>query len=139
MQSLFESKFNTPLSHKQLKTLLRRIRPLIAETKSSEDLTYALAKRVGLINLTDKINRLVILEELVHKSIEGSPHEVQTAKGTAITINKKDFTLALNALKEIRNEVGKETNETINCPVIIGDSVPPNHPDYQELETDEDL
>jgi hypothetical protein len=137
--ALFEDKFNSSITYKQLKSLLRKLRPVIAETQASEELTYELAKKVGLISLTQKVNRLMALEDLFQKAVEGSPFEVQTARGTAITINKKDFTVALNALKSIRDEVGKETTESINCPIVIGDSEPPNHPDFQELESDEDL
>jgi hypothetical protein len=139
MQSIFESKFNSPLSHKQLKDLLKKIRPIIEETQASEELTYELAKKIGLISLTQKVNRLMVLEDLVHKSIEGSPHEVHTAKGTSLIINKKDFAVALNAIKQIRDEVGKDSNQQTSYVIQIGDSSPPDHEDYQELETDEGL
>lgn len=137
--ALFEDKFNSQITYKQLKSLLRKLKPVIAETQASEELTYELAKRVGLISLTAKVNRLMALEDLFQKAVEGSPFEVQTARGTAITIHRKDFTVALNAIKSIREECKEETTESINCPVIIGNSEPPNHPDYQELESDEDL
>lgn len=139
MQALYENKFGLPITERQLKALLKKIRKDNNENPLTEELTFELAKSVGLINLTSKVNRIMNLEDIANKSIHGDPHEFHTSRGTAITIHKKDFPTAINAIKAIKDEVGKDENTQSTYVIQIGDSVPPNHEDYQELPGDDDL
>lgn len=139
MQALFLDKFGHGITYKQLKSLLKKLRPQIEDTKASEELTFELAKRVGLITLTEKVNRIMMLEEIARKALYGDPHEVQTARGTIVVVNKKDFSTSINAIKSIKEESASEAGTQSTYIVQIQDAIPPNHANYQSLESDEDL
>jgi hypothetical protein len=139
MQALFLSKFGHEITYKQLKALLKKLRPQIEATNASEELTFDLAKRTGLITLTEKVNRIMMLEDIARKALNGDPHEVQTARGTIVVVNKKDFNTSITAIKAIKEEAASDVANQSTYIVQIQDATPPTHEDYQSLETDEDL
>lgn len=139
IQALYESKFNSIITDTQLRDLLHKLKSSIDKTKDSEALTLELARNLGLVTLSEKINRIIALEDIANKCINGDPHEIQTSRGEVVVINKKDFSTAINAIKAIKEEVGVSDNQQSTYVIHIGDAVPPKTSDYEELEGDDEL
>ncbi|WP_427162618.1 hypothetical protein ACQFX9_14345 [Aliinostoc sp. HNIBRCY26] len=137
INSVFLDKFGYEISEEQLKLTISSSLNKIRELQLNGALLREQAEEVGLITLTSKLNRIRVLEDLVRKSIHGHPFEVQTARGDVLTINKKDFITATNAIKAIREEVGEDDNGQATYVINISEAAPPKTPEDEELKDEE--
>lgn len=138
IQALFFSKFSTEVSKRQISFLLQKVRNG-EEDPRKETLTIEVAEEIGLLTLTNRVKRLVVLEDIVKRSVEGYRFESISPKGEVVSFTKIDFPTAITAIKAIKDEIGTLTEQQAQYVIHIGEHKPPQTPDDEELEGYEDL
>ncbi|ANV88484.1 hypothetical protein [Picosynechococcus sp. PCC 7117] len=137
ISEMFENKYGFPLKDHQLSKAIERVKDRIDDLKDSEALTLEIAYEVGFITLHSRTNRILALEDIVHKNINGYKHQVNSPKGEIVEIIKKDHKVAIEALKAIKSEMGKDNEKSAIYNLQIGEATPNDEED--DLESDDEL
>ena len=137
IESQFLDRFGKILTDKHLDSVKSKYQSKIAEIRTNDSLALKLAEVFGFITLTSKVRRIQLLEDLINKCSQGYETEIVAPKGNILTIVKKDFAIAINALKLIKEEIEGLKVDNQTYVIQIGEAKPPKLED--ELPGDDEL
>lgn len=109
----------------------------IGALRENENLLKSEAKRLGVLSLDNKVARVVLLEQLAFKCINGFETDRIDPSGGVQTISNYDHKTGLEAIKAIKEEIGQEETEEVKYEIIIKTAKVNNR--SEEIEGDEDL
>ncbi|MBD2060498.1 hypothetical protein H6F88_31650 [Oculatella sp. FACHB-28] len=135
VSSLLQERYGRTISSHGWMTFKERNADKIEELRNSTTSQIDAAFSCGLITLSNPLNRLKQLEDLVAANTEGYQQEVATKDGSIFNITRKDHRVALQALKQIKEELTelgiKEEPEDLSLTISLAQS--PEQEDVSEL------
>ena len=131
---LFNKQYYSDMKIEELELILTKISERLLV--KSEESSFDKACNIGLINYSSRTSRLILLEQIIDKSVYGENHQINTAKGDVLEIVKKDYKMALEAMKLYREELNLAEKTEQVYTVIFGKATPPK---TEYLPGDEDL
>lgn len=135
VNELLMEKYGRTISNAAWLAFRERNAEKIEELRNSTNSQIDAAFSCGLITFSNPLNRLKQLEELVVANTEGYQHEIATKDGDVIHITRRDHRVALQALKQIREELAElGIKEEEDISVEIGIAEPPVEDEEVALE-----
>jgi hypothetical protein len=129
---------DNPPTSRQIQYSRKRLATRIANTGTEELLRIATER--GLLVLHKKAARLTLLERIAFECTNGYNYEIGDASGGTNVVKRREYRTAIDALKQIREEIGPEVmNDTTSYNIVISNLPQEAIKEEEELPGDDEL